>query len=271
MFSTLPSISVVGFGAFGKLVAGLLAPHADVSIHDRSARARQAASELGFGVIEHARDIAADIVILAVPVPALEGCLLELAPHLRAGQLVVDVCSIKEEPARLMRHWLPPWVEILATHPMFGPESARERVAGSQIVLCPIRGKRWRRLAAFLKQRLQLEVVVTTPEDHDRQAAMTQGLTHLLARAFSALGEHPRIRTRSFNLMAEAFALVANDAPEVFEAVTQGNRHVIPLCKNLSLTLAAIGSPMREVSAQDTAVGQSMREDQRPLWAPSGP
>jgi prephenate dehydrogenase len=230
-------------------------------VFDRRAEATRSASALGFGVIEHVRDISADIVILAVPVPALDGCLRALAPHLRAGQLVVDVCSIKEEPARLMRHLLPPCVEILATHPMFGPESAKERVAGSQVVLCPIRGQRWRRLAAFLKRRIQLQIIVTSPEEHDRQAAMTQGLTHLLARAFSLLGEPPRIRTRSFDLIAEAFALVSNDASEVFDAVTLGNRHVGRLCAALSLTLSALGSPTKDGSASDTTARPRICDD----------
>lgn len=80
---------------------------------------------------------------------------------------------------------------------------------------------------------LQFDVVVTTPGDHDRQAAMTQGLTYLLARALSSLEMHPRIRTRSFELMSEALALVANDAPEVFEAVTLRNQHMALLRERL--------------------------------------
>jgi prephenate dehydrogenase len=237
MFPTPPSITIIGFGAFGQLVASLLAPHASVSIFEHSKRAGREALKRGFRIVKHAGDISAEIVILAVPVQALGECLHEIAPHLRAGQLVVDVCSIKEEPARLMRETLPPYVEILASHPMFGPESARKRLAGSQIVFCPIRGKRWRHLAVFLRF-LQFDVVVTTPEDHDRQAAMTQGLTHLLARALSSLEMHPRIRTRSFELMSEALALVANDAPEVFEAVTLRNQHMASLRERLLQALA---------------------------------
>lgn len=37
--------------------------------------------------------------------------------------------------------------------------------------------------------------------------------------------------------------MVANDAPEVFEAVTQGNRHVVPLHESLLLALSSLGSP----------------------------
>lgn len=191
MFTPSPSVCILGFGAFGQLAARYLTPHADLSIHDRSAQAARAASALGYRVIDHPRDITADIIILAVPVPALEGCLRDLAPHLRPGQLVIDTCSIKQQPAQLMQALLPGDVDILATHPMFGPQSARGGLAGCQMVICPIRGDGWRRLAAFLRLRFGLEIVVATPEEHDRQAAMTQGLTHLLARALPMLGAPP--------------------------------------------------------------------------------
>lgn len=241
MFSTPPTITIFGFGAFGQLVAKLLAPHAYVSVFDRSEGARQAASELGFSIIENMSDILGDIVVLAVPVQVLDQCLLEIAPHLQEGQLVIDVCSIKEEPARLMHLHLPSYVEILSSHPMFGPQSAKEGIAGSQIVFCPIRGTRWRRIAAFLRQRLGFDIIVTTPEEHDRQAARSQGLTHLIARAFATLGEEPKICTRSFELMSEAMALVTNDAPDVYEAIVLGNRHLGPLRESLVQALSSFG------------------------------
>ncbi|WP_375690781.1 prephenate dehydrogenase/arogenate dehydrogenase family protein [Pseudooceanicola sp. LIPI14-2-Ac024] len=241
MFTSTPTITIVGFGAFGQLAARYLAPHARISVLDPARTAHEAARGLGFDVLEGPSEVRADIVLLAVPVPALAGCLQRMAPHLGPGQMVVDVCSVKEEPARLMRTLLPESVDILATHPMFGPQSARDDLSGRQVVLCPVRSHRWRRVAAFLKCRLGLDIVVTTPEDHDRQAAMTQGLTHLLARALASLGDQPRIRTQSYSLMAEALAMVAGDAPEVFEAVTRGNRHVEPLARALTLSLSELG------------------------------
>lgn len=264
MLTDFPPLTIIGFGAFGQLAARYLAPQARVCVLDPCPKARALARAAGHAVLAGPEAVPPGIVLLAVPVPALAACLTGLAPHLGADHLVIDVCSVKEEPARLMRTHLPEAVEVLATHPMFGPQSAREGLAGRQIVLCPVRGIRWRRVAAVLKRRFGLHVVVTTPEDHDRQAAMTQGLTHLLARAFAALGEPPRIRTRSFSLMAEALAMVADDAPEVFAAVTQGNRHVQPLCRALSASLSDLGgnaAPATRGARPDAAkpLGQPIR------------
>ncbi len=254
MLFTPPSITIIGFGAFGQLLAGLLAPHGRVSIYEQSLHASEQARAIGFPVIAHASDISAEIVILAIPVQAFGPCLQEIAPHLRPDQIVIDVCSIKEEPARLMCQNLPSHGEILACHPMFGPQSARKGLTGSQIVLCPIRGTRWRGLAAFLR-RQRFDVVITSPEEHDRQAALSQGLTHLLARAMSSFGGKPRIRTRSFELMSEALALVANDAPEVFEAVTQRNQYTERLCEELISALSQLGGARADAASAQATVG----------------
>jgi prephenate dehydrogenase len=244
-------VTIVGFGAFGAFIAGHLAPLLRVSVFDPAVPSvikREGGARLTAGgdmilcCLTDLAQIDSEIIILAVPPQRMESVLRQIAPHLRAGQIVIDVCSIKEDPARLMEAILPPCVDIVGTHPMFGPQSARDGVAGHQIVLCPVRGDGWRRVAWFLRRCLKLRTVVTSPHDHDQQAAMTQGLTHLLARAFLELGEAPKIRTRSYDLLSEALAMVACDAPEVFDAITRGNRHVFALRERFT---AALNAPPR--------------------------
>ncbi len=212
-----PTIGIFGLGAFGRLLATRLAPFAPVLGHDPRADAPEGMT------LAPAADVAAcDIVILAVPVQRLADCLHMIAPHLKPGTLVVDVASVKVEPVGLMTQILPAHVQILGTHPMFGPQSVDQ--PGLTCVLCPVRGTGWQRVAAFLR-RSGLRVVVTNAETHDREAAVSQGLTHLLARAF--LGrDRPAITTRSFDAMLAAFEMVAQDTPDLFEAITARNTHV---------------------------------------------
>ncbi len=235
------SVLILGFGAFGQMAARALAPCLPVAVCDPASSAQAAAAALGLRVVTPADAGGFDAVLLAVPVPALGDCLAGLAPHLRPGQVVVDVCSVKEGPAALMRALLPEPVEILATHPMFGPQSMPQSLSGGRIVICPLRGGRWRRIAAFLRRVLGLRVIVATPEEHDRHAALTQGLTHLLARALQDFQPHPLIRTRSFDLLCEALDMVRSDAAEVYEAVTGANPHVAALRARLLQNLAAGG------------------------------
>lgn len=219
------SFTIIGFGAFGKLLAQLLAPMGSIFIYDHRPEVSAEVAGTGFQLISHPREIHSGIVIMAVPLQGLMDSLLEVGPHLRAGQVIMDVCSVKEEPARLMQELLPQDVEIIACHPMFGPASAANGIAGLQVVLCPIRGKTWRRIAAILRT-LQLTVSVMTAEEHDRHAALSQGLMHLIARAILPLGAPPAVRTRSYDLLCEAIEMVAHDSPEVFETITRGNRYM---------------------------------------------
>lgn len=222
----LVSIGIVGFGEFARVIAANLRSRFHILTCDPSEAARSLARQSGVTVASLAEVARCPVIVLAVPLHAFEDCVSALSGHLAPGQIVIDVCSVKQEPARIMRALFPPDIDIVATHPMFGPRSARDGVAGHSIVLCPVRGRRWRRVAAFLRASLKLEVIVTTPEEHDRQVAASQGLTHLLAHAFQSLGARPTIRTPSFDLLMKALDMVRHDSPGVFEAVTRGNPHV---------------------------------------------
>lgn len=64
---------------------------------------------------------------------------------------------------------------------MFGPQSGKHGITGLKVVLCPVRGRSG--LRHFLETVLALEVLEMTAEEHDRQMAYIQGLTHWVARA----------------------------------------------------------------------------------------
>ena len=57
---------------------------------------------------------------------------LEALPvqRLKRSTLFVDVLSVKEFPRQVMRRMLPAEVDILCTHPMFGPDSGKGSWAG---------------------------------------------------------------------------------------------------------------------------------------------
>mmetsp|Transcript_13357 Transcript_13357/g.21181 ORF Transcript_13357/g.21181 Transcript_13357/m.21181 type:complete len:259 (+) Transcript_13357:527-1303(+) len=217
------TIGLVGFGGFGRLIAQELWAGCPIRICDPS-YTRASLPDGRRVPMEGLAEVAqCDIVILAVPVARMAHVCRVLAPHLRPGTLVLDVGSVKVAPMRDMRALLPPHVEILGTHPLFGPQSAKGGVAGRKIALCPERGEGWRKVAAFLKAR-GLEVIVTTAEEHDRELAMVQGLTHLIGKVLSDLGPLPeRLTTASFDLLREAVGMVQDDPPTVLHAIEVAN------------------------------------------------
>ena len=129
-------IALIGYGRFGRLAARYLS---------RDFRVRIADSRKGERVDRGAQRVSLEeaaskpIVILAVPISQLRAVLAEIAPSLQPGTLVIDVCSVKEQPVRWMRSLLPRSVSILGTHPLFGPDSAARGLKGHTIALCPVR------------------------------------------------------------------------------------------------------------------------------------
>lgn len=245
----LPPVGIMGFGAFGTLMADALGPHLAVRAFDPDPGRARAAMRAGVGA--GLGEVAGSpVVVLAVPVCRLAATVADIAPHLRAGALVLDVGSVKSAPAEIMARGLPPHVDILATHPLFGPESARDGLAGHRIALCPVRGARAPGVAAFLRRRLGLEVILTTPDEHDREAAIVQGLTHLVARALAGMEPLPRrMTTRSFDHLVAAMDLVRNDAPEVFEAIARANPHAEAVRRRFIADLRAIDDALATVRA----------------------
>jgi prephenate dehydrogenase len=222
------AIGLMGFGAFGRLMAGHLQPHLPLVVFDPVRPAEPDCSGKGLAPGGIAEVAACDIVILAVPVDRLIEAIAELRPHLRAGTVVLDVGSVKIEPARLLLAGLPDNVEIIGAHPLFGPQSARDGIAGLKIAVCPIRGGSAGRIAAFLRHTLKLDVILTTPDAHDRDMALVQGLTHLVAKILVRMEPMPRrMTTRSFELLMQAAEMVRHDAPGVFLAIERGNPHAM--------------------------------------------
>lgn len=218
------TIGLVGLGAFGQLIARHLGSHFPIEAHDPAPAAHAAAARLNVTLTTLERVASHPVIVIATPVSRIAGVVEAIAPHIHPGTLVLDVGSVKLAPAGIMRRGLPEHADIVATHPLFGPQSARDGIAGLKIALCPVRGRRHLRLAAFLRRYLRLDVIVTTAERHDREAATVQGLTHLIAKVLTRMEPLPiRMTTRSFDLLLAAVEMVRFDAPEIFEAIEGEN------------------------------------------------
>lgn len=221
-----PSLGIIGFGAFGKLIATHVARQFDVIVYDQKPCCAEDACRLGVRAGPLSDAASCDIVVLAPPVAAINAVVAAIADHCRPGALVIDVGSVKMKPAQVMLEKLPSDVHIVATHPLFGPQSAADGIAGLNVAVCKVRGRHHLSVAAFLRHGLKLNVILTDPEEHDRELAVVQGLTHFIARVFQQMEPLPtRMTTSSFELLTQAIAMVQDDAPEVFDAIENLNPH----------------------------------------------
>ena len=211
-------IGIIGYGRFGRLMAGYLAEDYAVAVSSRSHQGEDNKHpNMTFTSLEEA--CRQKVVIYSVPISALQAVLRQTAPLLAPGTVAVDVSSVKIHPARWMEAILPGTVSILATHPMFGPDSAARSLKDRKIVLCPVRIEPdgFGRIRAYLESK-GLIVIETTPEEHDRQIAVSLALTHFIGRSLSAFGADDLvIDTEGYKRLRHILGVVENDTWQLFE------------------------------------------------------
>lgn len=132
---------------------------------------------------------AQDLVLLAVPAPAMDEVLGLCAPYLSPDAILADICSVKVQPVRLMRLHHPG--PVVGTHPLFGQEPGQE----GRVALTPGRGDAELEMVASLLRQAGFTPFTTTAEDHDRAMAAVQGLNFVTTCAYlSALAGDEKIR-----------------------------------------------------------------------------
>ena len=208
------NIGLLGYGRFGQLVYRHLPARRVTGVFD-SDRAKLTG-------LSHAatieRVLTANFVILATPISAIDAVCRRIAPSLREGQVIIDTCSVKQYPVDCMLSRLPSEVQILGSHPLFGPDSGRNGIGGMKIAVCPVRIEpaNYDCIRSFLRG-LDLEVIETTPEEHDRRLARTQAIFHLISQALKELDwRGQQLSTpgpAAFYRLAES---VQNDTAELF-------------------------------------------------------
>jgi prephenate dehydrogenase len=216
-------LGLIGFGAFGRFIAPYLAKRFDVTVYDQQDLRREAAA-LGVKFGDLAETAGREIVVLGVPAQHLEEVLQASRPFLRPDALLLDVASVKVRPLALLEQYAPPTAEICGLHPLFGPQSGREGIAGLNVTLCPVRGTRADCVAAYLRDELGLEVHQRTPAEHDQRMAFVQGLTHFIARALEAM-DIPDVaqKTVAYQYLLDIKQNLAADSWDLFLTIENEN------------------------------------------------
>lgn len=235
------TIGIIGFGRIGRLLTRYLVK--DFRIYAFEPKPRDREIRVMGGRASSLEEVCRqDIVIVCVPIGAFEKILRSMKSLLGKNTLVVDVCSVKEYPVRLMRKILPRSVEILATHPTFGPDSAAQTLKGQKIVLCNVRtrARRYAGIKNFLKGK-GLDVVEMSPRAHDREMAATLALTHFIGRSLIHFGARRRaIETEGYKRLMHILQTVQNDSWELFEDMNKYNAFAKNVRRKFGQSLAAV-------------------------------
>lgn len=209
----MKSLGIIGFGSFMRFFSPYLEKHFNLVIYNRN---------LGDSSLNDVLEC--EIIILAMPVNKIEEVLIKIKDKIKPNTIVLDICSVKEYPCQLMNELLPEGVEIIGTHPMFGPQSGKNGIEGLNIVLCDIRSKSINFFKDFFSNELKLNVFIKTPKEHDKQMAISQALTHFIGRISKNL-ELDRIdlSTKTYDDLINILKTVRDDSDELFLAIQNLN------------------------------------------------
>ena len=208
-------IGIYGLGRFGTFWGKELSRYATVKGYNRTPL-KEAPS--GITLVSQEELLRCDTIIFCVAISSFETVLKEVAPSIKAGTLVMDTCSVKVYPAQVMEHHLGEGVNVIATHPMFGPDSGKDGVKGLPLVFSPLRGSEelfaiWREL--FIK--MELNLLEMSPDGHDREAAYSQGVTHFVGRVLDELALKPtEIATLGYQRLLSIVEQTCNDPLQLF-------------------------------------------------------
>jgi len=122
------------------------------------------------------KDIAArgDIVIVTVPIRDTERIIEEIAPVIKGDALFTDFTSVKMMPVMTMAKAMK-GVTVVGGHPLFGPTTS---LVHQNFILCHERGESYVEWYKQFLESLGLNVLEMTKEEHDKQMATIQCLTH---------------------------------------------------------------------------------------------
>ena len=226
-------IGVYGLGRFGAFWARCLAEKNTVLGYSRNPERDAPDGVLKVGEEELLK---CDAIFLCVAISAMEEVVSRVAERSINELTIFDTCSVKVHPIAVMERLLPGNVSIIGTHPMFGPDSGKNGISGLPLVFCPVRASTGER--EYWKQEfvdMGLLVHELTPEEHDRKAAYTHGITHFMGRVLNDLKLEPSsIGTLGYEKLLEIIEQTCNDPLQLFFDLQRYNPYTGEMREKLS-------------------------------------
>jgi len=167
----------------------------------------------------------ADNIVICVSISAFEEVVKKIAPNIREEQNVLDICSVKERPVRIMHKYIKK-ATILGTHPVFGPGS--KGVKNKAYILTPTNAKE----SAFAEkykgwlEEVGARVFIMSPKKHDALMSVVLGLPHFVGLvACDALLEQPdfletkKVAGTTYRILFTLAEATALETPDLYASL----------------------------------------------------
>jgi prephenate dehydrogenase len=234
---------VIGLGLMGGSWAGALQARGwQVWAVERQAASLEQARERGWiregwSVLPARLDV--DLVIIALPLPAVLTILPDAAACFAAGTIVMDVSSLKTAVCAAAPVLTAKGIHFVGGHPMTGSEKSGFEAAkpdlfyGYPYVLTPLPDCPAAVLEALrqLIGQLGARLVLREPALHDQEAAMISHIPHVLSVALTlAAGDMRAAGLEALELAGRSFremTRIADSSPEMWREIMLNNAEAI--------------------------------------------
>ncbi|TRO50430.1 prephenate dehydrogenase/arogenate dehydrogenase family protein [Candidatus Bathyarchaeota archaeon] len=167
----------------------------------------------------------ADNIIICVSIDAFEEVVKKIAPSVHEGQTVVDICSIKEQPVRIMHQYLKKAL-VLGTHPVFGPGS--RNVKNKAYILTPTNAQEEEFADKYKKwlEKVGARVFTMSPRKHDELMSVVLGFPHFLGLVAcdtlleqTYYPESKKVAGTTYQMLFTLAEATAMENPELFSSL----------------------------------------------------
>jgi len=225
------SVTIIGFGRFGKTLFELLKDDFTVTIYQRNKKGKN------LPVTNDLQEAyKSEFIFYAVPIQTFASVITEHKKFFQPDHVLIDVLSVKLHPAGVFRKELKGTkTQALLTHPLFGPDSSKNGFENLPIVIDKFLVNKetytfWKNY--FIKKHLR--VIELSAEEHDKLAANSQGVTHFIGRLLEEFGmQETLIDTTGATKLLEVKEQTCNDTWELFTNL----QHYNPYTKIMRINL----------------------------------
>ena len=241
----MKSVGVIGLGRFGKVLVNILQKGYLINAYDINDKAP--ISNVNFCSLEKVLD--EHVIFIAVPIRRFDSLITDISRKIKPGTTLIDVCSVKSHPVNVMLKYTTEETGIIATHPMFGPDSFSSNTK-LKMMMSNVRdvNKQFSSWSNYFSNQ-GIEIIEMSPDEHDRLAARSQGVTHFLGRMLKQFGIHKtQIDTQGFKDLLDLVDQTCNDTWDLYTDLQLYNPYTLDIISELRISTESLDKQLREIN-----------------------
>jgi len=271
-------IGIIGFGTFGQYLARRFSKQHKVRCTDqldKSTDARKIGVDYfaNYDMARFLKDI--DVLVIAVPMVEFENVVLSLPGESLRGKLVVEVCPLSSYPKSILLRHLDQDVDIVSSHPMFGPGVHDDPYStatwdGRPFVYEKVRVADLRRCEAFLDifGQARCQMVEMTAEQHDKSTADAEFVTHLTGRLLDHQLLPPTpVTSKEYAALCDLADMTSSDSFDLFYGMFKFNDRAKEHLNQMRDNLAKVERQLAAKEAYMAASNEMKNADRQRLIA----